>query len=109
MDVGSPSRRRGLSLHPAPQGAQARSWTIDTVAARARLVAFVSPTGEESECPDFADALDEYLAGVLIGLANQYENLGMNATGLTGPAWYGEGFRDAMRHIEETGWAIDPR
>lgn len=35
--------------------------------------------------------------------------MGASATGLTGPYWYGEGFQDAMKHIEEIGWSIDPK
>lgn len=88
--------------------AQPKDWPIDTAEARAALFRFFGPDMEEKDFPEFTAALDTYVAGVVIGLANEFENLGMNATGLTGPAWYGEGFKDAMRHIEETGWAIDP-
>jgi hypothetical protein len=105
VDADAPPRRRGLSIHPAPSAAQPQKWTIDTAEARARLFRLA---GVDDGNREFALALDEYLAGVLIGRANQYEDMGMNATGLTGPAWYGEGFRDAMRHIEETGLYLDP-
>jgi hypothetical protein len=44
----------------------------------------------------------------LIGLANEFEGIADNATALVGPQWYIGGWREAMRHIEEMGWAIDP-
>ena len=101
-------RRRGLTVREKYRVAQPREWPIDTAEARAALFGFVSAGAEEGDLPAFADALDKYLAAVLIGLANEFEKLGDSATGLQGPMWYGAGFRDAMQHIEEIGWAIDP-
>ena len=98
----------GLTVRERYRVAQPKTWPIDTAEARAALFGFVAAGMEEEDLPAFANALDTYVAGLLIGLANQFESLGMSATGLTGPMWYGEGFKDAMRHIEEIGWAMDP-
>jgi len=110
MDAGEEAERpqRGVTVREKCRIAQPKSWPIDTAEARAALFGFVAAGMEEEDLPAFADALDKYVAGLLIGLANTFENLGNGATALRGPMWYGEGFKDAMRHIEEIGWAMDP-
>lgn len=113
MDAGGEAegerpRVRGVTVREKYRIVQPETWPINTAEAREKLFCFVAAGMDEEDLPAFADALDRYLAGVLIGLANAFENLGNGATALTGPMWYGEGFKDAMRHIEEIGWAMDP-
>jgi hypothetical protein len=97
-----------LSVREQYRVAQPRTWSIDTAKERASLFEFVGAGMKEEDLPEFAATLDRYLAGVLIGIANKCEGLADNATALTGPQWYIGGWREAMRHIEELGWAIDP-
>jgi hypothetical protein len=99
---------RPLNVRERYRVAQPRTWRINTAEERQRLFDLARCGLDESDFPEFTDTLDRYLAGVLIGLANEFEGIADNATALVGPQWYIGGWREAMRHIEEMGWAIDP-
>jgi hypothetical protein len=102
------ARKRGVTVREEYRVAQPHTWQIDTAKERASLFEFVGAGVKEEDLPEFAATLDRYLAGVLIGIANKCEGMADNATALTGPYWYIGGWREAMQHIEELGWAIDP-
>lgn len=69
---------------------------------RADLFSFVAMDLGEEGLPEFAAALDRYAARILRTESEWLRNhpTAYQATGLQGPHWYGQGFKDAGYELD---------
>ena len=88
--------------------AQSDYWPLPTKEARAALFTHVLAGAGEEDLPEFSKALDRYVAALLVGLSKKLLDIPHDATALTGPYWFGQGWEDAAKQVEEYGWYIDP-
>ena len=51
--------------------------------------------------PEVNDALDAYRTEALSKAVNRLRAIPIQCTALTGPVWYGEGWKDALTQLEE--------
>lgn len=77
---------------------------------RAALFPFVGAGLGEEDCPSFTAALDLYVSKVLRSEAGWLHSMPQpqQATGLRGPYWYGQGFREAADELEESADRLEP-
>lgn len=75
--------------------------------AREALFLFLGPF-EEEDCPSFAAALDRYGAALIREQAAHLESMPHEPTALTGPYWYGQGWKDAIRELQERADYMEP-
>lgn len=77
---------------------------------RSDLFPFIVLGLEEEDLPEFAAALDRYVAKVLLTEAAYLENhpTAYGATALTGKYWYGQGWKDASAELEESAGRLSP-